>query len=133
MYKLIAPSLFILLACNTPKSTTMSSANNGGSWISLFDGSTTTGWHTYGKNTIGKAWKAENGVLHLDASSKKDWQTEEGGDIVTNESFENFHFSVEWKNVAPETTGGRNKRCGRPRNKTHFPNTRSGSWLRHKV
>lgn len=105
MYKLIAPSLFILLACNTPKSTTMSSANNGGSWISLFDGSTTTGWHTYGKNTIGKAWKAENGVLHLDASSKKDWQTEEGGDIVTNESFDNFHFSVEWK-IAPKGNSG---------------------------
>ncbi|MGV3528948.1 MAG: 3-keto-disaccharide hydrolase [Flavisolibacter sp.] len=84
----------------------MSSANTGGGpWISLFDGSTTTGWHTYGKNTIGKAWKAESGVLHLDASSKKDWQTEEGGDIVTNESFDNFHFSVEWK-IAPLGNSG---------------------------
>jgi hypothetical protein len=63
----------------------------------LFDGKTTKGWHTYGKDTAGSAWKAEDGVLHLDASQKGDWQTKNGGDIVSNEEYENFDFKTEWK------------------------------------
>lgn len=63
----------------------------------LFDGKTTNGWHTYGKSTIGSAWKMENGVLHLDASKKADWQTLNGGDIVSDNEYENFHLKVEWK------------------------------------
>ena len=91
---------FAFCACNS-KQTTMTSTNNGAAaddgWISLFDGKTTKGWHTYGKTTIGKAWKAVDGALHLDASSKKDWQTSEGGDILTDEEFENFDLKLEWK------------------------------------
>ncbi len=66
-------------------------------WKLLFDGKTTAGWHTYGKDSIGKAWKAEDGALHLDASQKKDWQTKDGGDIVTNDSFANFDLQMDWK------------------------------------
>ena len=66
-------------------------------WEYLFDGKTTQGWHTYGKDSIGKAWKVEDGMLHLDASSKKDWQTSEGGDIVTEQSFDNFHLKLDWR------------------------------------
>lgn len=66
-------------------------------WIALFDGKTTNGWHSYGKTTTGAAWKVEDGTLHLDASNKADWQSQGGGDIVTAESFENFHLKVEWK------------------------------------
>ncbi|MFC6997184.1 3-keto-disaccharide hydrolase [Rufibacter roseus] len=66
-------------------------------WKPLFDGKTTNGWHSYGKETAGKAWKAEDGMLRLDASAKKDWQTNEGGDIVTEESYEDFHLKLDWK------------------------------------
>ena len=66
-------------------------------WISLFDGKTTQGWHTYGKTGIGSAWKVENGTLRLDASVKDDWQVRGGGDIVTDDEFENFHLKLEWK------------------------------------
>jgi hypothetical protein len=54
-----------------------------GEWISLFDGKTTSGWHTFGKKTAGFAWKAENGTLHLDASEKINGSIVGGGDIVT--------------------------------------------------
>ena len=74
-------------------------------WIPLFDGQTTKGWHTYGKTTIGKAWKVENGMLRLDAASKKDWQTAEGGDIITDEAFENFHLKLDWK-ISPKGNSG---------------------------
>lgn len=96
----------------TPESATMNSGstttdnrNKRGDWQSLFDGKTTAGWHTYGKNTIGKAWKVEDGTLRLDAASKKDWQTSEGGDIITDKVFENFHLKLDWK-LAPNGNSG---------------------------
>lgn len=66
-------------------------------WISLFDGQTFNGWSKYGGGEVGKAWKIENGELFLDATNKAGWQTGDGGDIVTNEEFENFHLKYEWK------------------------------------
>jgi hypothetical protein len=66
-------------------------------WISLFDGQTLSGWSKYGGGEVGKAWKVENGELFLDATNKAGWQTGDGGDIVTNEEFENFHLKYEWK------------------------------------
>ncbi|MBP7990962.1 MAG: DUF1080 domain-containing protein, partial [Sediminibacterium sp.] len=52
-------------------------------WISLFNGKNTKGWHSYGKETVGKAWKVmDGGILYLDASNKSDWQTNGGGDLV---------------------------------------------------
>lgn len=66
-------------------------------WISLFDGKTTNGWHTYGKTTAGEAWKAVDGVLMFDPTNKVEGRIVGGGDIVTNESFTNFHLQLEWK------------------------------------
>lgn len=68
----------------------------------LFDGKTTTGWHTYGKTTVGSAWKVEDGVLHFDPAAAKDGQ---GGDLVTDKEYENFHLKLEWK-VAPKANSG---------------------------
>ena len=66
-------------------------------WTSLFDGKTTKGWHSFGKTETGPAWKVEDGALHLDASNKADWQSRGGGDIVSSESFGDFHLKLEWK------------------------------------
>lgn len=74
-------------------------------WRLLFDGQTTKGWHTYNKSGMGKAWKVEGGTLRLDAASKSDWQTAEGGDIVTDETFENFDLMLDWK-LAPKGNSG---------------------------
>jgi hypothetical protein len=99
-----------MLACHSSQNSTMSSTaspstQNDTGWISLFDGKTTNGWHTYGKTTIGKAWKVADNVLYLDAASKKDWQTAEGGDIVTDQEFDNFHLKLEWK-ISPKGNSG---------------------------
>ncbi|QXV64116.1 DUF1080 domain-containing protein [Mucilaginibacter sp. 21P] len=59
--------------------------------------SSMSNWHTYGKTGVGKAWQLRDGVLHLDASKKADWQTNGGGDIITNEEYANFDLKVEWK------------------------------------
>jgi len=97
----------LLVSCGANQ-TNMTSENNstaaGDGWITLFDGKTTNGWHSYGKDHVGSAWKVENGVLHLDAASKKDAKAE-GGDMVTNDEFENFDLKLEWK-ISPKGNSG---------------------------
>ena len=68
----------------------------------LFDGKTTKGWHSYGKNSAGAGWKAENGILHFDSDAAKDGQ---GGDLVTNAEYANFHLKLDWK-IAPNGNSG---------------------------
>ncbi|MFV8343222.1 3-keto-disaccharide hydrolase [Flavobacterium sp. XS2P39] len=68
----------------------------------LFDGKTTQGWHTYGKSTVGAAWKIEDGVLHFDPTAK---ENDQGGDLVTNNEYSNFHLKIDWK-VAPKSNSG---------------------------
>ncbi|MCX8019023.1 MAG: DUF1080 domain-containing protein [Chitinophagaceae bacterium] len=74
-------------------------------WILLFDGKTFNGWHKYGGEPVGSAWKIAEGALYLDTAEKEDWQIKGGGDIVTNEEFENFHLKLEWK-IAPGGNSG---------------------------
>lgn len=76
---------------------TLSQEQQKEGWKLLFDGKTTTGWHTYNQSTIGSAWKAEDGALHLDASKKGDWQTINGGDIICENTYRNFDFKIDWK------------------------------------
>jgi hypothetical protein len=104
-------SFFLLaatvLSCSTSKNASMqSSGSNTASadgWISLFDGKTTNGWHTYNKSGVGEAWEAQDGTLHLNAAAKK--QGKAGGDIVTDDEFDNFHLKYEWK-IAPNGNSG---------------------------
>lgn len=82
-----------LLASFNPSSADPSPAQkkSKGTWTSLFDGKTTKGWHGYGKNAIGKSWKVANGALYFDTTVK------DGGDIVTDASFDNFDLKLSWK------------------------------------
>lgn len=77
-------------------------ANAQNEFKSLFDGKTTNGWHTYGKSTVGDSWKVENGTLHFDPTAKENNQ---GGDLVTDKEYSNFHLKVDWK-VAPKGNSG---------------------------
>lgn len=99
-------------ACNTADEKTnnagaaeMKAAGADTSWISLFDGKTTTGWHSYGKATVGEAWKVADGTLYLDTTQKEGWQIKGGGDIVTNDEYENFDLKLDWK-IAPNGNSG---------------------------
>jgi hypothetical protein len=94
----------MMAACSSPKTEEATTQDSlalapapAEEWISLFDGQTFNGWSKYGGGEVGKAWKIANGELYLDATNKSGWQTGDGGDIVTNEEFENFHLKYEWK------------------------------------
>ncbi len=68
-------------------------------WKLLFDGKKIGEFRNFKKQTIGSAWIINNGAIHLNA--KKDpnggWQVRDGGDIITNQEYENFDFKAEWK------------------------------------
>lgn len=113
MYKIVVLIFIaiIIYSCSNSKVTSMNTSlntltnkekNNG--WRLLFDGKTTNGWHTYGKTTIGKAWKVIDGNLYFDPAVKKD-NPNEGGDIVTDEEFDNFHLQLDWK-ISPNGNSG---------------------------
>jgi hypothetical protein len=59
-------------------------------YTSLFDGKTTTGWHTYLKTGSG-AWKVVDGALQLDPKA------EGQGDLVTDNEYENYELKIDWK------------------------------------
>ncbi len=74
-------------------------------WELLFDGKTTKGWHKYGGDSTGAAWKVKDGYLYLDTSNKENWQIKDGGDIVTDSSYGNFHLKLEW-NISKNGNSG---------------------------
>lgn len=83
----------------------MAETNIDSGWILLFDGQSLKGWHNYGKTTVGEAWKVADGNLYLDTTQKDGWQIKGGGDIVTDDEFENFHLKLEWKIAANGNSG----------------------------
>jgi cytochrome c len=59
-------------------------------WIDLFDGASLAGWHASPPSAIAN-WRAERGVLANTAG---------GADLVSDEPFENFELSFEWRVTA---------------------------------
>lgn len=74
--------------------TSAKKSSNAG-WTSLFDGKTLDGWHGYNKNGAPiKNWTVIDGALVcLGATGGHDV----GGDIATNEQYDNFELAWEWK------------------------------------
>ncbi|GAB3818279.1 3-keto-disaccharide hydrolase [Pontibacter rugosus] len=65
-------------------------------WKALFNGKNLQGWHSYGQAEAGGAWQVQEGSLYLNkaAQAHKGLQ---GGDLVTDASFRDFHLTLEWK------------------------------------
>ncbi|ELR73750.1 Putative secreted glycosyl hydrolase [Fulvivirga imtechensis AK7] len=66
-------------------------------WKLLFDGQTTAGWRKFKEDKVGSAWKVANGTLYLDNSRKDGWQVVGGGDIITDQEYEDYELTLEWK------------------------------------
>ncbi len=97
MFKLLTIAAGVLFVAT---SFTPSPKNNAKGFVKIFDGKSTKGWHTYNKKEAGSAWKVEAGALHLDATAK-----EGRGNLVTDESYENYHLKYEWK-ISPNGNSG---------------------------
>lgn len=60
-----------------------------GKWVKLFDGKTTTGWHSWQESSVNPQWKIEDGAIVL---------AEKGGkDLVTDKEYGDFELELEWK------------------------------------
>lgn len=81
----------ILLAAGCKKNEPQQTQPDASGWISLFDGTSKTGWHIYNNTSDGSAWIIDEGALHLDPARSG------RGDLVTDEEFENFELELEWK------------------------------------
>jgi hypothetical protein len=100
MKKIILPFFSVLLSAGLMAQdthNTLTDQEKKEGWKLLFDGKTTDGWHTYGKTSTGSAWKVNDGALFLDASSKEGYQTKGGGDLTTNDVYQDFELKLEWK------------------------------------
>jgi hypothetical protein len=69
-------------------------SSNG--WVSLFDGKTTTGWHSYGKDKADGIWNVVDGAICL-TDKKQRTQDSGGGDLVTDKEYGDFDLKLEWK------------------------------------
>jgi len=86
--------LFTMVACSSVSSqssdhtdTEIVNQENDDKWKFLIKDNSTEGWHNYlGDSNTG--WQVENGILFTEGKN---------GDIVTNEVYENFELSLEWK------------------------------------
>ncbi|GAB3257753.1 DUF1080 domain-containing protein [Larkinella harenae] len=76
--------LVLILGCkasNPPK--------DPSGWVTLFDGKTLNGWHSYLKPEASPKWKVERKCLVL---------TEKGaGDLLTDREYGDFELALEWK------------------------------------
>jgi len=96
-YTIVALPALLLMAALPGKTIHMDAKKAG--WVSLFDGKTTKGWHTYGKTAADPQWNVNDGALHLDKSKGGD------GDLVTDRQYSNFDLKLEWK-ISPKGNSG---------------------------
>ncbi len=104
---LIAAASVLLVACNNNNAVTKSNNDSAVNtltskekkegWELLFDGKSYKGWHKFGGKPVGSAWIVDDNSIFLDAKNKDNWQIQGGGDIVTDEEFDNFHLKMDWK------------------------------------
>jgi hypothetical protein len=65
---------------------TQTTSNTEGEWIVLFDGQNADAWRDFKGETL--SWKVENGELTTDG---------EQGDIITQDTYQNYELVFEWK------------------------------------
>ena len=66
-------------------------------WVLLFDGESTDGWRGYNRDAFPDGgWVIEDGTLRVIGTGQGE-AGGEGGDIIYDEMFHNFHLKLEWK------------------------------------
>jgi len=82
-----------------PQHNTLTEAERAAGWRLLFDGQTLNGWTGYLKDTIGSSWRVEDGAIYLHADRKEGWawKPDNGGYLVTRDTFGDFELQLEWK------------------------------------
>jgi hypothetical protein len=75
----------------------LTNAEKTDGWQLLFDGTTSAGWRGYLKESFPAGWEVVDGTLHCKASGRGEAGGVDGGDIIYDKQFQNFHLKLEWK------------------------------------
>jgi hypothetical protein len=79
---------------------TLAAAEKNNGWKLLFDGKTTNGWHGYNLKSFPDCWIIENGVFTTTTKGGHEAQ-----DIITDKTYRNFAFSVDFKLMKGTNSG----------------------------
>jgi len=91
--------LLLALTARASEPNQLTDAEKQAGWKLLFDGQTTNGWRGYKQTAMpAKGWRVEDGVL-------KKIGGERGGDIITDEKFNDFDLTWEWR-ISPAGNNG---------------------------
>ncbi len=82
---------FTIANAQTPNALTEVEKKAG--WKLLFDGNDLKGWHTYLRDTVGSKWQVKDGAIVFVPTMPE----EGGGDLVTNDEYENYELQLQWK------------------------------------
>ena len=98
------------MADTTAAPNTLTEQEKADGWVLLFDGEDLDGWEGLGRDSIPSAhWAVEDGTIHKVASGDvpvaADGQPLQGGDIMTEGTYENFELAFDWK-VSPGANSG---------------------------
>lgn len=66
-------------------------------WILMFDGDSAGKWRGYGKDNFPGGWKIVDGTMQCVGSGRGEAGAAEGGDIIYDRKFSNFHLKLDWK------------------------------------
>lgn len=77
----------------TDKPNALTAKERKDGWVLLFDGKTTSGWHTYNADSVSANWQAVDGTLLMDTTKK----VKGAGDLVTNDSYTDYEFMTDWR------------------------------------
>lgn len=83
-----APSATVDTAVPRAGPNTLSDAERAAGWRLLFDGRTTGGWRGFRQPAVPAGWQVIGDALTRAGA---------GGDLITEEQFENFELAVEWQ------------------------------------
>lgn len=92
-------AIFMMLTSCTevPEPNTLSAAEKRQGFVLMFDGVSPEGWRGYLKDHFPGKWKVEDGTLRCVESGRGEAGAEDGGDIIFDKPFGNFHLKMEWK------------------------------------
>jgi 3-keto-disaccharide hydrolase len=76
---------------------TLTEEEKSAGWQLLFDGASKSNFHVFNKKTDGSAWQVADGALHLDTTTRDKGKIVGGGDLLTNEEYDNFDLKIDWK------------------------------------
>ena len=86
-------SIVFTISCNSgQQENKLSDQEQKEGWILLFNGKSLDGWHLYREGDTKSVWQVKEGELSCNPKNGK-----EHGDLLTNEEFENFDLTFEWK------------------------------------